>query len=263
MAVSKDSREQRRAQARAQREAAEQAANRSDQRRQRLTILGGILVAAVVVVVAVVLIAGNHGSDDKATAASSASAPVANSAAIQAQLGGVPQKANMLGRADAPITIVEYGDLQCPVCANFSNTVMPGVVQDYIRQGKARIQFRNFAFIGDDSTKLAQAALAAGLQNKQFDFNELVYANQGQENSGYATDDYIKRIFSSIPGLNVAKAVKDMDSQEVSDLLAKDLQLSQTEGINATPTILVGRSGQTPTAVNYTDLPTKLQALTA
>jgi protein-disulfide isomerase len=260
--VSKDTREQRRAQARAQREAAEQAAAKSDQRRQRLMILGGTLVAAVVIVVAVVLIAGNHGSDDK-TAASGGSAPVANSAAIQEQLGGVPQKANMLGRSDAPITIVEYGDLQCPVCANFSNTIMPGVVQDYIRTGQARIQFRNFAFLGEDSNKLALASLAAGLQNKQFHFNELVYANQGQENSGYATDDYIQKIFASIPGLDADKAMKDMDSQAVSDLLAKDMQLAQAEGISATPTIFVGRSGQTPTAVNYTDLPTKLQALTA
>jgi protein-disulfide isomerase len=260
--VSKETREQRRAEARAQREAAEQAAARSDQRRQRLMILGGILVAAVVVVVAVVLIAGNHGSDEQ-TAASSKTAPVANSAAIQEQLGGIPQKGNTLGRSGAPITIVEYGDLQCPVCANFSNTIMPRVVQDYIRQGKARIQFRNFAFIGDDSNKLALASLAAGLQNKQFDFNELVYANQGEENSGYATDDYIKKIYASIPGLDAEKAMKDMGSQEVSDLLAKDMQLSQVQGISATPTIYVGRSGQTPTAVNYTDLPTKLQALTA
>jgi protein-disulfide isomerase len=261
--VSNESRDQRRAQARAEREAAEQAANQSDQRRQRLTILGGVLVAAVVVVVAVVLIAGNHGDDSKTTAASSPTAPVSNSAAIQEQLGGVPQAANTLGRANAPITITEYGDLQCPVCANFSNTIMPTVVQDYIRQGKARIQFRNFAFIGDDSNKLALAALAAGLQNKQFDFNELVYANQGQENSGYATDAYIKKIFASIPGLDVDKAMKDMGSPAIADKLAKDQQLAQAAGISATPTIFVGRSGQTPTVVNYPDLPSKLQALTA
>jgi len=260
--VSSQSREQRRAQARAEREAAERAATQSDQRRKRLAILGGILVAAIAVVVVVVLVAGNHGSDEK-TAASGGSTPVANAGAIQEQLGGVPQKGNMLGRSNAPITIVEYGDLQCPVCATFSNTIMPGVVQDYIRTGKARLQFRNFAFIGEDSNKLAQAALAAGLQNKQFDFNELVYANQGQENSGYATDDYIRKIFASIPGLDVEKAMKDMQSQAIADQLGQDLQLAQTEGISATPTIFVGRSGQTPTPVNYTDLPTKLQALTS
>jgi protein-disulfide isomerase len=261
--VSKDNREQRRAEARAQREAAEKAATQSDQRRQRLMILGGILVAAVVVVVAVVLIAGG-GSGDKTTAADSSSAPVANADAIQEQLGGVPQNGDTLGKADAPITVIEYGDLQCPVCANFSNTIMPGVVQDYIRQGKARLQFRNFAFIGDDSNKLALASLAAGLQDKQFDFNELVYANQGQENSGYATDDYIRKVYSSIPGLDVAKAMKDKESQKVADQLAKDMQLAQAAGISATPTLFVGRSGQTPAVLgSYADLPTKLQALTS
>ncbi len=261
--MSSESRDNRRAQARAEREAAERAAAQSDQRRKRLTILGGILVAAVVVVVAVVLIAGNGGSDSKTTAASGASAPVSNADAIQEQLGGVPQNGNTLGKSDAPITIVEYGDLQCPVCANFSNTIMPTVVQDYIRQGKARLQFRNFAFIGDDSNKLALASLAAGRQDKQFDFNELVYANQGEENSGYATDAYIKKIFSSIPGLDVDQAMKDMKSGAVADQLGQDLQLAHAANISATPTIFVGRSGQTPTVVNYPDLPAKLQALTA
>lgn len=260
--MSKENRDERRAQARAQREAAERAASQSDQRRKRLTILAGVIAAAAVVVVAVVLIAGNH-SGGKTTAASSGSAPVANAAAIQEQLGGVPQKGNTLGKSNAPITIVEYGDLQCPICANFSNTIMPTVAQDYIRSGKARIQFRNFAFIGDDSNRLALAALAAGVQDKQFDFNELVYANQGTENSGYATDGYIRKIFASIPGLDVEKAMKDMDSQAIADKLGQDQQLAQAAGINATPTIFVGRSGQTPTVVNYTDLPTKLQALTA
>jgi protein-disulfide isomerase len=214
--------------------------------------------------VVVVLVSGGGGSGTKTTAASSKSAPVSNTAAIQEQLGGVPQRGNTLGKSNAPISIIEYGDLQCPICANFSNTIMPSVVQDYIRQGKARITFRNFAFIGDDSNKLALASLAAGLQNKQFYFNELVYANQGEENSGYATDAYIKKIFSSIPGLDVAKAMQDMKSQKVNDEFGKDMQLSQAAGISATPTLFVGRSGQTPQVLgSYTDLPNKLQALSA
>ncbi len=262
--MSTKSREQRRAEARAEREAAERAAAQGDQRRQRLAILGGILIAAVIVVVAVVLIAGGGGSDSGSKNAGSGGSDISNVAAIKEQLGGVPQNGNVLGKSNAPITIVEYGDLQCPVCAQFSNTVLPGVVQDYISQGKARLQFRNFAFIGDDSNRLALASLAAGLQNKQFYFNELVYANQGQENSGYATDEYIRSIYQAIPGLDVAKAMKDKESKQVADMLGQDMQLSQAAGISATPTIFVGRSGQTPTPLgSYTDLPSKLQSLTS
>jgi len=260
--VSTQSRQERRAQARAQREAAEKAAAQSEQRRKRLTILGGIVVAAVVIVVAVVVIAGSGGSDSK-TAASGGNTPVANAGAIQEQLGGIPQKGDTLGRANAPITIVEYGDLQCPVCANFSNTIMPQVVNDYIRTGKARFQYREFPFIGDDSDRMARFSLAAAQQNKLFNFNELVYANQGEENTGYATDDYIRKVAASIPGLDVDKAMKDRNSQAVSDKLGQDQQLGNSLGVNATPTIYVGRSGQTPQQVDYTQLPDVLKQLTA
>ena len=57
--------------------------------------------------------------------------------------------------------------------------------------------------------------------------------------------------------------MKAMNSQDITDQLDRDLQLAQAAGINATPTVLVGRSGETPTAVNYTDLPNQLKALTA
>lgn len=240
--MSSQSREQRRAQARAEREAAERAATQSDQRRKRLAILGGILVAAIAVVVVVVLVAGNHGSDEK-TAASGGSTPVANAGAIQEQLGGVPQKGNMLGRSNAPITIVEYGDLQCPICAEFSRAVLPGVIDDYVRTGKARLQFRNLAFLGPDSERMARFAAAAGEQDKLWNVVELIYANQGQENTGYADDDFLRTIGSGVRGLDVERAMDRRDSEAAGSALAEADRLAQTAGVNATPTVFVGRSG--------------------
>jgi protein-disulfide isomerase len=261
--VSKDQREERRAQARAEREAAEQAATQSAQRRKRLGILGGILAGAIVVVVAVVLIAGSGGSSDSGSVTQAAGDTVSGESAIAEQLGGIPQSGITLGKSDAPITIVEYGDLQCPICANFSNTVLPTVVQDYIRTGKARLQFRNISFIGADSPRLAQMAAAAGEQNKLFDFIELVYANQGEENSGYATDDYLKKIGGAVPGLDVAKALAARSSTKVSDQLTQAEQLAQTNAVTGTPTLFVGRSGQTPTQVQTADLLTTLKGLSS
>jgi protein-disulfide isomerase len=260
--VSKDEREQRRAQARAEREAVEAAASRSAQRRKRLTILGGILAGAIVVVVAVVLIAGG-GSKGGSTVTQASGDTVAGESAIAEQLGGIPQNGITLGKADAPITIVEYGDLQCPICAEFSNTVLPSVVNDYVRTGKARIQFRNISFIGDDSPRLAQMAAAAGEQDKLFDFIELVYANQGEENSGYATDAYLKKIASTIPGLDVATALKARSSTKVRAQLTEAEQLAQANGVTGTPTLFVGKSGQTPTQVQTADLLNTLKSLSS
>jgi protein-disulfide isomerase len=260
--VSKDEREQRRAQARAEREAAEQAATQSAQRRKRLTILGGILVGAIVVVVAVVLIAG--GGDKGGTTVTRAAGEAVNGqSAIAEQLGGIPQRGITLGKADAPITIVEYGDLQCPICAEFSNSVLPDVVNQYVRTGKARLQFRNISFIGPDSPRLAQMAAAAGEQNKLFDFIELVYANQGQENSGYATDAFLKKIGGAIPGLDVNRALAARSSAKVAAQLTQAEQLAQTSGVTGTPTVFVGRSGQTPTQVQTADLLNTLKRLSS
>jgi len=256
--VSKDSREQRRAQARAQREAAERAAAQSEQRRKRLQQLAGVVVAAVVVVVAVALITAG-GSDDNA--ATDAGATVAHTAEIQEQLEGIPQEGFTLGDPDAPITIVEFGDLQCPACANFSNTLMPRIVNDWVRTGKARFQFRHFAFLGEDSTRLAQMALAVGEQDRMFDFMELVYANHGAENSGYATDDYLRRIAGAIPGVDVERAMQDRESDAVTRRLDEDMGIASTNGIDSTPSFLVGRSGQTPQRVDATQLESTLAQL--
>jgi len=257
--VSKDSREQRRAQARAQREAAERAAAQAAQRRKRLQQLGGVVVAAVVVVVAVVLIAGGGGSDDNA--ATDPTATVNATAEIQEQLDGIPQDGFTLGDPGAPITITEFGDLQCPACANFANTLMPRIVNDWVRTGKARFQYRHFAFLGEDSTRLAQMALALAEQDRMFDFIELVYANQGAENSGYATDDYLRRIAGAIPGVDVERAMKARESDAVLDRLGEDQALAQTNGVDSTPTFLVGRSGQTPQKVGASQLESALTQL--
>jgi protein-disulfide isomerase len=260
--MSKDSREQRRADARAQREAAEQAAAQSDLRRRRLAILGGVLIAAVIIVVAVVVIAGGGSDDDHLATTTKAGERVPNQGAIAEQLGGIPQDGITLGRPDAPITIVEYGDLQCPVCAAFSRSVLPGVIHDYVRTGKARLQFRNLTFLGPDSERMARFAAAAGDQNRLWNVVELIYANQGEENTGYADDDFLRTIGSGVHGLEVDTAMDGRDADAVGAALAEADRMAQTAGVTGTPTIQIGRSGGGLTAIQPGDLPTKLRELT-
>jgi protein-disulfide isomerase len=260
--VSKEQREERRAAAREQREAAEREAHQSERRRRRLLTLGGVLAAAVVVVV-VAIVVSSGGSGGTTSAPAAGGGALTDQAQIQAQLKGIPQHGITLGKPNAPITVVEYGDMQCPICANLSNTVLPGVVSKYIRTGQARLQFRNISFIGPDSSRLAQMAAAAGEQNKLFDFIGLVYANQGEENSGYATDAYLRRIGSAVPGLDVQTALRRRSTDAVAQQMAKAESLAQAAGVQGTPTVFVGRSGQTPQQIDPTTLPDALAQLTA
>lgn len=243
--MSTGTRDERRATARAQREAAEQAAAASAQRRRRLQQLGGVLAAAAAIIVAIVLITGG-GSDDETTATTgtpAAGEAVNGRAEIAEQLDGIPQKGITLGDAKAPVTVVEFVDLQCPVCADFSNTQMPGIVERHVRPGDVRVELRTLSFLGEDSVRLAHMAQAAAEQDRLFDFTELVYANHGAENSGYATDDYLRRIAGAIDGLDVEQAMKARDGADAQQALTDADRLASIEGVQGTPSFLVGPTG--------------------
>ena len=81
----------------------------------------------------------------------------------------------------AKVTLIEFGDLKCPVCKAFSEEIMPPVIESKVASGEARIEFRNFTIIGEQSGPAGAAALAAGEQGRGWNFLELFYRNQGVE----------------------------------------------------------------------------------
>jgi len=246
--MSGKSRDQRRAEARAQREAAEQAAQQQAQRRKRLMQLGGVLAAVAVVAVVVIVVIGG-GSKDSSPSGNAATVATTGGtlnrqAEINQRLQGIPQNGVTLGRSDAPITIVEFGDLQCPACALTSEQILPAVVDDYVRTGKAKLELRDIHFLGLDSERLARFGAAAGQQDKLWNVAELVWANQGEENSGYATDAYLRSIGAAVPGLDVGKAMAARNSPAVDKQLVEAKTLQRIHGVTSTPTFVVSKGGQ-------------------
>jgi protein-disulfide isomerase len=260
MAMSGSTRDQRRAAARAQREATERQAAQKAQRKRRLTQLLGVLAAAAVIVVAVVLVVG-HGGGATAQPTRQAGDALNGQTAIDQRLAGIPQKGITLGAADAPITVVEFGDLQCPACAAFSNQLAASIVDGYVRPGQVKMQLRDIHFLGPDSERLARLASAAGEQGKLWNVAELVWANQGQENSGYATDAYLRQIAAAVPGLDATKTLAARDSAAVTRQLAAAKTLAGAEGVDSTPTFLVGRTGGTLKKVDAQGLVSELERL--
>jgi protein-disulfide isomerase len=141
------------------------------------------------------------------------------------------------------VTLVEYIDLQCPFCQQFETELMPDIVAKYVRTGKVKVETRIVAFIGPDSQKGRKAAIAAGLQNKASQFMELLYFNQGTENTGWLDDSLIATAAASIRGMNVRKLVSDMDSSTVSSTAKRFDEEEAADKVRATPTIFVGKSG--------------------
>jgi protein-disulfide isomerase len=233
-------RKEQRQQAREEREAREAAERAKAQRNKRMLQLGGALAGAAVIVVVAILISSSGSSKKGGSAKGNA-----NGASQTAQLlGGIPQQGLTLGKPDAPVTITEFADLQCPFCRDYTINTFPSIVAKYVRSGKAKMVFQNYAFIGPDSLTAARAAEAAGAQNKLWNFIDVFYNNQGQENTNYVTDPFLTKIANGA-GVDATKMLADRSNPKVDTSIAQAQQAATKAGVNSTPTfILQGPNGQ-------------------
>jgi len=259
MTTATPTKKERRDQARQERIAREQAEAARTARRRRFTRLGAVLGAAAVVVVILVAVSSSGGGSTASTSSSASSSAVAGTQASRSLLNGIPQKGLTLGNANAPVRVLEFADLQCPFCRDYTTGVMPGLVQKYVRTGKVRMEFHALAFIGPDSVRAARVAEAAGRQNKLWNVADLAYHNQGAENSGWATDGKLRSIAAAVPGLDVNQVFAARNSAAVTAQLKAASDLATRSGVNETPTFLVGR-GSSLKAVDAAGLPAAIKA---
>jgi len=176
-----------------------------------LAVIGGAIVLVGAIVVASQL---SHKSSKSSTIQTDS---------IAEMLQGIPQKGIELGNPNAKVVLSEISDPQCPYCADWAKDVLPTLVQNYVRTGKLRIEYQGLSFLDDnnpsgtakDSDRLLNLAQAAGLQNKLWNVVELEFENQGTENTGFATDDFLKGIAEAVPGLNADKAIAASNTNAV------------------------------------------------
>jgi protein-disulfide isomerase len=181
---------------------------------------------------------------------------MAPSEQISALLADIPQSANALGHASAPITLEYFGDLQCPFCRDFSLAVLPSIIQRWVRAGTLRVEYRALeTATRDPDVFVAQqvAVLAAGKQAKAWHFVETFYDEQGEENSGYVTDSYLHGIASQIAGLNLEQWASDCGDPQLIEEIASDGQAAENAGVRGTPSFLIGASGGAMTRFSGTD----------
>ena len=212
---------------------------------RRLAIVAAIAVAAVVI--AAVVSSSGGSSPAPATPAASGSAPT------NALFTGIPEKNGVLGDPSAPVTITEFVDLQCPICAETSRSTLPQLIQDQVRTGKVKLDARTLQFIGPDSVRAAQVAAGAREQGKLWPFLAAFYGAQGQENSGYATDDFLRSVAQSA-GVDADQALAYAQTDAAADQLNQANSEAQTRGIDSTPTFVVtGKDGKAHVVVGHDD----------
>lgn len=222
------SRQEQKKRLREQREAEQKAAQQAQQRKQRTALIAGG-VALVALVVVVVLIVASQSSDDKAT--------------TSGVFTGVPMNGITLGDPDAPVTVGEFADLQCPFCRDFAVEDLPDIVNDYVKPGDVKMEMHLLAFIGPESEAGRGVAAGAAEQNLIWPFTENVYNNQGTENTGYMTQDFLTEQASNVEGLDVDKALAAAKSDYAQKYATESDQKAQDLGVSSTPSFAVTPEG--------------------
>lgn len=160
-------------------------------------------------------------------------------AAVKRELGGIPQEGLTLGRPEARVTLYEYGDLQCPVCKAFAEDVVPDVIEAKVRSGEAKLEFRNFTIISEESVPAAAAAIAAGEQGRGWQFLDVFYANQGLEASGYVTDEFLAEIARAAGVPDIAGWNEERESQAVLRQVQSESEDAERLGLTGTPSFAI------------------------
>jgi protein-disulfide isomerase len=224
-----------REQRRATRRETERAQAAREARRRRAWQLGGVAAVAAVAVIIAVAVSSSGGSTQ----------PPPDTAQASALFRGIPERNGVLGDPGAPLTLTEFVDLQCPFCARASASTLPTIVDDYVRTGKVKLAARTLHFLGPDSTVAAQVAAGAERQGRLWPFLEVFYANQGQENSGYVTGAFLRRV-ATAAGVDADEALAQANGAFAQRRLDRADAEARRLGVDSTPALVVSGNGREP-----------------
>ena len=206
-----------------------------------------------------------------AIVAASALAAVIIVIALQAASTGttqaVPERVantdgRVLGDENAPVTLIEYADFQCPVCKRAETTVLAQIQKDYIDTGKVKLEFRMYPFLGQESFDAAQAADAARDQGKFWEYHDALFNAQNGENQGGFSYDKLVTIAKQV-GLDVPAFETTLSANTHLAAIQAEADAAHKAGISSTPTFFVGSqkiAGVQPYATFRSAIDAALQA---
>lgn len=142
------------------------------------------------------------------------------------------------GSADAPVVMIAYSDFQCPFCGKFARDTEPELDR-YIEDGTLRVEWRDFAYMGEDSTSAALAARAAGEQGKFWEFHEALFDEQPERPNTGAMDDEMLRTAATKAGVDLDRWEQDRGDEQLAEEVEADFRKGVDAGVTGTPTFLI------------------------
>jgi len=150
----------------------------------------------------------------------------------------------VLGSPDAPVTIIEFGDYQCPSCKKWFLDSKPQIISNLIDTGKANLIFIDMTFLGKDSLPASAATYCAEEQGQYWNYHDLLYSNQMGVDTGWANSERLKA-FALSRGLDMDLFVSCLDSGKYDKRVRFNTRVATNNGVDITPTfIIVGPDGQ-------------------
>jgi protein-disulfide isomerase len=219
--------------------------------RRRILLVVIIAVLVIAAVVSAIALGGNGstptpGSSRTPLGPRARAQQAGTEAAVDALLAGIPQHGSVLGDQSAPVTLQWFGDLQCPFCKEFALGALPAIINKWVRGGQLRLVYRSMQTATRQATVFQTqqvAALAAGRQQRMWNFIETFYREEGQEDSNYVTESYLQGIAGQVQGLKLAQWMTDRGDRELAAELKADRAAVEAARLTGTPAFLLGRTG--------------------
>ena len=142
------------------------------------------------------------------------------------------------GVPTAPVTIVEYADMQCPVCARFMREIEPKITNEFIKSGVVRLEYRHFAFLGRESQRAAEGCECAGEQGQFLNYRDTLLRNQAGENRGGFSDARLREI-AGVLQLDTDAFRGCLASGRYADEVKRQTEAGKAQGVRSTPTFFV------------------------
>lgn len=150
----------------------------------------------------------------------------------------VARTRHFMGDPNAPVTIIEFADFQCPFCGRFASGAGRQIDLLYIQTGKARLGYQHFAFLGQESFWAAEASECANDQDAFWPYHDFLFASQNGENQGAFNKDNLKNFAASL-NLDTATFNACLDSGKYTELVQTESNAARVLGVRSTPTFLV------------------------
>jgi hypothetical protein len=196
-----------------------------------VVLLPALIIAAILVATAIVGFGAGNGPGRKQI-----------DQEVTGLLTGIPQLGPTLGSPDAPVTLQVFADLECPTVKRFVESYLPSIISDWVRTGTVKLEYRSLQTdTGNERTFFRQeeAALAAGRQNRMWNYALTFVRQQGEHFTEYANDAFLAHIASQVPDLSMGRWNRDREDTSLFKPISLSANSAYAQGFRSTPSFLM------------------------